>query len=232
MPERVGNTRIGLDGEWSLDNFSEFTRTYQDLYAFFHALRTPEAVGDEDVERAHHAFRAYPWRGGWSSVDFYAALRSAIPSADRPRIIRIRYASPGLMEFVQAVAPAASVAIAVTQFPRLISAANAAYTEIMKGIHDRKMNKIDLRRAEIELAREELAFADEQFQRLGEAMGISGDELTRLRRYSGNPAMALKILLSLYRRVRDVAELQAEGKLDMTPQVITEPDSGASATSN
>src|SRR5262245_9714287 len=109
MPENIGKTRLGLDGEWSLENFSEFTRGYQDLYAFFHALQASGSADDEYGVRAHYAFRAYPWRGGWSAVDFYAALRAAIPVEERPRIVRIQYASPGLIELVQALAPAASV---------------------------------------------------------------------------------------------------------------------------
>jgi hypothetical protein len=167
MPEPVGKTSIGLDGKWSLNDLSEFTKGYEDLYAFFHALKLPNVVDDEYGERARQAFRAYPWRGGWSAVDFYEAIRGAVPPGERPRIARIQYASPGFIELVQAVAPAASLAIAVTQFPRLVMAANAAYTAIQKGIHDRKINKIDLRRAELELAEKELAFADEQFRRLG-----------------------------------------------------------------
>jgi hypothetical protein len=63
-------------------------------------------------------------------------------------------------------------------------------------------------------------------------MGMDDDELRRLRRYSGNPAMTLKILLSLYRRIRAVAELQASGKLDMTHQVGVERPSGPPVISN
>ena len=44
------------------------------------------------------AFRAFPWRGGWSAVGFYEQLRIAVPPKHRPRLVAIEYASPGFMD--------------------------------------------------------------------------------------------------------------------------------------
>lgn len=231
MTEVVGKTRLGLDGEWDLSDFDKFTRGYLQVYAFGHAIVSAQHAsaggdapgdGDSDERSASYAFRAYPWRGGWSSVDFYQRLRYAVPPRERPKIVQIRYASPGFIELIQSVDPAAWVALLIVQLPLLVRRANTTYTEIWKGIHDRKMNKIDLRKAELALTKEELAFAEEQFFRLGLASGLSDRALAKVLDLAGNPAMALKILMSFYRRLRDLGELQMEGKLDMSAQAQTQ----------
>ena len=69
------------------------------LKVFFEAFANPttqfddEAVGD--LERLHLAFLKYPWKGGYSAVNFYNDLYQALPPSAKPKVAGIRYNSHG-----------------------------------------------------------------------------------------------------------------------------------------
>jgi len=50
---------------------------------------------------------------------------------------------------------------------------NSTYNSIQTGLRERKLGRIAVRRAEIELGREELKFAEEAFDQLAVAMALS-----------------------------------------------------------
>ena len=71
----VGRHRLNMDGKWDLLELSSFGRQYVQVYSILYALHFGADKDDPD-DRTHHAFRAFPWRGGWSAVGFYESLRS------------------------------------------------------------------------------------------------------------------------------------------------------------
>ena len=80
------------------------------------------------------------------------------------------------------------------------------YKQIHADAQERRLLRMSVRRAELELTREELQFAEDAAERLGTAMGFKGMDV--LRRLTDNPVVRMKILMSLFRRVRDLAKLQ------------------------
>ena len=157
-------------------------------------------------DRMLHTFRKFPWAGGWSVVGFYDSLRAAVPKEHRPRIIAIEYSSPGYIELAIVVVVAFKIRQIVDQVCSILERANATYNQIYRDAKERKLLRINVRRAEIKLGYAELKFAEDATGRLAETMGLDlTDELQHL---TTNPVVRMKILMSLYRRVRDLSKLQ------------------------
>lgn len=169
--------------------------------------------GDEPYHegRVAHAFRAFPWKGGWSTVDFYQSLTLAVPPPLRPKIVEIQYASPGHITLELAATIALQIGVGTLAFAKGLDGLNTAYRNIQKGFIDHKLNKVNLRSAELRLAKEEEDFLDRSISRLGEAMELAG--ASRIHELSPNKVISLKVLLSLFRRFRDLAKFQAAGKM-------------------
>ena len=200
-----GRHRLGMDGEWGLLELSGFGRQYVQVYSILYALQFGADRNNLD-DRTLHAFRAFPWTGGWSAVDFYDSLRAAAPKDHRPHIVAIEYASPGYIELAVVVTVALNIRRIVDHVCSSIERANATYGKLYKAAMDRKLLKVDARRAQLDLERAELEFAEDVTRRLAGTMGLDlTDELQSL---TANPVVRMKILFSLYRRVRDLSKLQ------------------------
>ena len=98
----VSRYRLDMDHEWELLELSSFGRQYVQVYSLLYALHFG-ADSEDPYERTARAFRMYPWAGGWSAVDFYAALRTAVPRDHRPHVVAIQYSSPGYIELIVAL---------------------------------------------------------------------------------------------------------------------------------
>lgn len=93
MDKYFDEYKILIDGRWSLEDLYQFPRAYEQVYFAIEAM-LPAA--DEEAEyRMQRAFLAYPWQGGYSSVNFYNSLKHATPAFERPAIVSLKYASPG-----------------------------------------------------------------------------------------------------------------------------------------
>ena len=213
------NYRIQIDGEWSLDNLYEFPRTYSQLYSFLYVLELASPDLEDETEeylfdsRIESAFRSHPWRGGFSAVNFYQQLGYIVPNQDRPKIKSIRYDSPGWLELTLVVAIASNIERLVAAFSKSGKHLNSLYRDIYKGLHDRRLMRIKVKRQEIVLKREQLRFVEESAKSLSRGLGFKNlDELNMLTK---NPLGTLKILLSLYRRLRTLAKYESKGKADL-----------------
>jgi hypothetical protein len=91
-----GTYRILLDDEWTLEDLYQFSHTYEQVYFFF------DAIGQELTDVAHEriirAFEAFPWRGGYSAVNFYNQLSYTVARRRRLRIVAIKKTSPGFLD--------------------------------------------------------------------------------------------------------------------------------------
>ena len=199
-----------MDGEWGLLELSGFGRQYVQVYSMMYALRFGAAEEDPD-ERTVHAFGAFPWIGGWSTVDFYDSLRIAVPTGHRPRIVAMEYASPGYIELAVIAGVAVNIRRIVDHVCSIIERANDTYSKLYKAAMERKLLKVDARRAQLKLKQDELDFAEDAARRLAATMDL--DLMDELGRLTENPIVRMKILFSLYRRVRDLAKIQKSRRI-------------------
>src|SRR5205809_6739979 len=92
----TGRHKIFIAGRWEIRDLYEFPHRYAEIYSFLYAL---QPFGRDSVVFAE-AFQRYPWRGGYSAVNFYDEIYLAIPRIYRPHIARIQYSSPGFLDAI------------------------------------------------------------------------------------------------------------------------------------
>lgn len=208
-------TRLELDGRWGLEELSDSTKGYIQLYGFAYSLipDLPSARRDE----IDYIYGKFPWRGGYSTVNFFNQLFHKIPPKLRPEVQRIQYASPGFIELTELIAVAGSVAAIVAAVCKSLSSVHDLYRSIQKASVDYELSKINLAKEDLDLKRRQIEFCEDAATSMVKAFGLTKAQEKLLdQKVRGNPVMKLKILLSVFRRVEPLAKKQAEGKLKVS----------------
>ncbi len=202
--------KIPIDGEWTLEDLYTFPRTYEQCYFLYYALNPDNWI--HDTERIDYAYGAYPWQGGYSAVNFYNQLKWAVPPRYRPRIISIRYASPGWLELFLVQIVARSLERTVKSVCNSINTFNDTYNKVYKDLQGRKLLKVKTEHEIRGLNKEDQSICESHVREIGKILGIDADEIIK---HTDSPLKALKILLSLYRRVRILAKFQKQEKITL-----------------
>jgi len=209
------NYLIPIGGRWTLEDLYEFPRAYEQCY-FAYLVLSPEASEPED-DRVLWAFEGFPWQGGYSAVDFYNQLKWAVPKRRRPRINRIKYASPGLIELGGLVV---SIAVIIEKVVHTLCNAakdvNRTYSAIHRDMQKRKLLRIKTENQIQRLTPLEQRVVDGHAE---EMAGILDVDLRRLNERTGTSYKSLKIMLSLFRRLRQIAKFQKGGKVNLGGRV-------------
>jgi hypothetical protein len=209
------NRKLRLDGRWSLEELSDTTKDYVQLYGFAYSLTPGLPVSRR--QEIEYIYGKFPWRGGYSTVNFFNQLFHKIPHQLRPEIQRIQYASPGFIELSMLLSAAVTVAGIVKATCYSINKAHDTYRNIQKASLDHKLSKVNLSQKEIELNRQQMAFCRDASKQLEQVFGLTAEQIALInQRTDGAEAMKMKILLSVFRRVEPLAERQAQGKIDVS----------------
>jgi hypothetical protein len=211
--------RILLDEDWSLEDLYVFPRAFEQVYFFVSSL--DETVLASDRERVMRAYSSLPWQGGYSAVNFYNQLRYAIPRRERPTIASMQKSSPGWLDLYLIAGVAIAVAKIVKSTAIALREANSTYHDIYKGMQERKLLRIKVGRESLQLREAEINFVIRCSNQLAHVLGFS--KLNQLNDYTGDPYLTLKILMSLYRRLRVLAEYENKGKALMTEDNLLPP---------
>ena len=201
--------QIPIGGKWTLEDLYIFPRAYEQCYFLYLAL-TPDTPEFED-DRVLYAYEAFPWQGGYSAVDFYNQLKWAVPRRRRPRVTRIRYSSPGFIEL-----GGLSVAVALVLEKVVRNICNSAkmisrtYTIIYRDMQKRKLLRIRTDNEIRKLTRAERHVIEKHAENLADVLDVDLDVLTER---TGSAYKSLKILMSLFRRVRLLCGFQRNGRL-------------------
>lgn len=208
-------TKLRLDGRWNLEELSEATKGYTQLYGFSYSLLPDLPLARrEEIEDIYGKF---PWRGGYSTVNFFNQLFHKIPPKLRPEVERIHYASPGFIELSEILIVATLVAGIVKAVCSSFNAAHDTYRKIQKGSVDHELAKINLAKDKLDLTQAQMTFCENSAKQLVQVFDLTeAQELQIDQRVQGNPVMKLKIFLSVFRRVEPLAQKQNEGKLEVT----------------
>ena len=204
--------RIPIDGRWELVDLYEFPHTYAQIYSVIYVLQEPLSVPRE--RRKAHVFSKYPWRGGYSTVNWFSGLYYTIPYEDRPKVIAMQYASPGWLDLGVYVAAAIAIRQMLIAFSEAGRHLNETYSRIQEGVHKRKLNQIKLRKQELELEGERVRFVVTSCDEIARLMGFK--HLKQMHALTGNPLVTLKMLCAIYRRLRTLSEFEADGKTKIT----------------
>ncbi|WP_110972152.1 hypothetical protein [Pseudomonas huaxiensis] len=210
-PDRV---KLLLDKEWTLEDLAVVSKNYNQLYAFAYSLLPHLSAYRQ--QQVMTAYANLPWRGGYSTVNFFHHVFRHIPFDHQPQVTRITYASPGFIELAAILAVCVTVSKIVTTVANSIKTANDTYTYIRKSMQERKLSQIRADLEEAELQVRTFEFCEKSSNDMMRIMGLSPEEAAILdQRSKGNRLMKLKLLMSVYRRVQPLAEKQAQGKLNV-----------------
>ena len=211
QPQHV---KLLLDKEWKLEDLAVVSKNYNQLYAFAYSLQT--SLSAHSQQEVIAAYTNLPWRGGFSTVNFFTHVFQRIPYVNQPRVNRITYASPGFIELAALAAVCFTVSRIVTTVAHSIKTANDTYDHIRKGMRERKLSQIQANLKEAELLMQTHDFCAQSSERLVRTMGLSPHENAVLdQRTNGNKLQKLKLLMSVYRRVIPLAEKQSKGMLNV-----------------
>ena len=215
-------TKLHLDGRWKLEELSDATKEYTQLYGFAYSLLSDLPVARR--EEVEYIYGKFPWRGGFSTVNFFEQLFHKIPPKLRPEVQRIQYASPGFIELSELLLVAGTVAGIVAAACTAINGAHDTYRKIQKESVENELTQINLKKEQLDLTQKQISFCETSSASLVKVLGLTEAQDKLLdERVQNNKLMKVKILLSVFRRVEPLAKQQAEGKLKITG----EPSDGA-----
>jgi hypothetical protein len=221
----VGDAYLNLDKDWDMQELASLSKLYIQCYSLVYSLSGFEidSTDEKVIDWFQGAYAKYPWRGGFSTVNFYHSLYAKLPYKARPKIQKIQYGSPGFILLEEALLVAGMLAGIVAAVTASIDKIHDTYNKIQKGLSERKLTKLEVQLKDLELDRSRLEFVRESKQKLIEGMGIPEEmQLELARRSEGNELMELKILMSFHRRIEPIAKMQEEGMLNVeVPKKIT-----------
>ena len=212
----TGSDRIKMDGAWTLVDLHRFFSLYSQLYAFHYSFEQSEYADEYDDELDYWVKAPYivnPWVGGYDAVNFYKQLESRVPGRHRPTLLSMRYASPGWMDFGLAIGVAISIKVAVAFSINTMQRLNQLYGEIYKGMRERDLMKINVKRRELELAREKIQFVEDCTEKLSRLLKFEHKQ--GIDASTSNPLTTLRILLSYYRKIKKLNKYETEGKTEI-----------------
>ena len=213
--------RVELAGEWSLHELHDYSHIFNQVYSManhLERLRRGQTQPDSwEIDGETLLLGSFPWKGGYSAVNFYNRLRSRIPRRERPRVLQIEYHSPGFLELALYVPAALAISAMVAAFLKnghqLISLVRYSY----KTLRDMDLMRIEAKRKKLELTREQIDFLRDASGDLERLLEIPNAEL--IDELAPNDLAKLKLELSIYRRVKQLAKYESYGMAKITGKV-------------
>lgn len=215
MSLQAKTTQLQLDGRWGLEELSDTMKDYIQLYGFAYSLMPDlPAARQEEID---YIYGKFPWRGGYSTVNFFNQLFHKIPVQLRPEVQRIQYASPGFIELKELLEVSCVIAGIVTTVCKSLREVHDLYRSIQKASVDHELSKINLAKKDLDLKQRQINFCKKASKDLLKAYGLTLEQERLIdKKVRGDSVMKLKILLSVFRRVEPLAKKQSEGKLKIT----------------
>lgn len=195
---------IRMDSEWSLRDLSDLPNNYSKVYAMLYTL---QEVAPETDHRVRRAYESYPWRGGYSTVNFFRSLESHLPVEALPQIRSMQYASPGYIELELDDRVAFAVKNVITAFAASYSELERLFRSVEGELKERKLIG-EKRKSNLTTNDED--YLRETAQALMRILRIGG--VDKLESLTKNPLVMVNILRSFYRVVEKLAVYEGEGK--------------------
>jgi len=233
--------KIVIDGDWTFRDLAEMPKIYSTVYAFVYSLR---GLRTRAKDLLSYAYRTHPWRGGYSTLNFFNNLQSYIDPEHRLQIVSMQYASPGWIELDLLSPVAFSVKSIISSFVASADELEEQYAAIYREMRSRELlREVDLssddeapsphvalsregrelgrprkarrkRATRRQLSREDREFASNSARQIARLLKLETEDFDQVNSLTDNPLTTLKILLSVYRRIRDLAVYQIQGKVE------------------
>lgn len=222
----VDRKKYEIDGNWDAADFSKFYNKIGDIYAFLSVVEDIESddIGFEEKRDILDALTEPTWRGGGSYTGFYADLTSHAQSIRPLRVSGIQYHSPGHIEVEGRSTVFTEIGDAVVRF-------NSNDETIRK--YASAINKI-LDNESLKRANKDTEFSSKAVEgyvfntskSLAASLGLPNIESLFIS-CNRNTLVFSKVILSYFRRVRDLCSFQREGRVTFEPPTASSASTGA-----
>ncbi|MGQ4273541.1 hypothetical protein [Terrihabitans sp. B22-R8] len=204
--------RFNIDGRWEANDFSRFYNKIGDIYSFLSIVEDLESpdIGVDERRAIMAALTSPTWRGGGSYTGFYAEIANRAQEIRPLRVSGIAYHSPGHID----VQGRATVFDEINQVSRAFTLEYDKIKKLYSGLasiltrdgmrssdKDRKFSSEAIKNQALKVAFD-LALAM-KVNHTAELLAACG----------GNAAIFAKVILSYYRRLRDLHDFQQQGRL-------------------
>lgn len=201
-----------IDGNWEAGDFSRFYNKIEDIYSFISAMaQIARGVADKTREAVVNSITSHLWHGGGSYVAFYDDLFNSIRSQFPLRIGQISYGSPGQISVRGNAEALSDVDTIIYLFDEHGLELQRMY-QLLNGILAREKLKRN-RAVYVPLNEEIMERIKQDTVVLANKMRLDADELFALCRK--DTVVFCKIVLSFYRRAKDLHMFYREGRMQM-----------------
>lgn len=203
-----GVYRVLLDGKWSLEDLTNFSRVYFQNYSFIYCLDS--SIEHFDRSRIESVLKQYELRDGLSYVNIYDIFRTHIQKEDRPQIEAIQYASPGWLDLVLNVDVALQVAKVIGIYlgtPVAIAGTYKSLHKIFTGLQEQRKK---YQRNSMKLDAEKAAYAQKLTHELAKGLGF--ENIEQLDAQTKDVEESAKLIMAHYRRISKIAKFVQAGK--------------------
>lgn len=202
----VVEKQIHIDGRWDAKDLASLPDQFLGGYAFLYTLSSDEQRNKPAIV---DMFRKYPWRGGFSAVQFHKGLYESIPRKNHLAITGIEYHSPGDITLKMVPAIYEQIKITCNAFERDGPTIKELFRDLRDGMSQRELLGRSL--DEINADQFDYAFVEKMTRELSSKMHFKHLEQLYLLAES-NWISAAKIFMSYYRRIKSLAEFFETGK--------------------
>ena len=195
LPSNREIRSIVIDGKWGIGDLKQFPGLIQDVYAFAYSLKSDKPA---IRSRLKSLYEKYPWRGGFSTINFFNDIYGAIPRKEEARISSIKYASEGELRVEVNKDIAQYLGVIINE---MISSdeIHDSYREVHKNLKEKKWLGRSARDFQLSPGQEK--YLKGVIVDFAKKLGLSDrvDHITFLAK--DDPLATIKILLSFYRKM-------------------------------
>ncbi|GEM_PF-2818204 len=206
------SSRLFVDGEWELVEFGQFNQRYADIYAFSTAVNTWELPGislkqQQDIRRP---FMERPYQGGFSYVHLFHDLNDNVPPSEQLSLNKIQYASPGYVDMLGKEDTFDELRSIIENYLANRREITIAYNTLYKYLHENRY---------LQMAGDAYLKGDasepyilQQTEKLNNLLKI-GKFASIKAMTAENALVSAKVVLSFYRRLHELGQFFAQGRV-------------------
>jgi len=205
--------QVPIRGIWFGADFEQLFRSYERVYAFLYATkpRFVKTIG----ERLESLLRA-PWTGGFSRVHLYSQLAKHLPALHSLKVHKLKFASPGDVEFEALESVGSSVEKITLQFITHEDAIWHAVKTMKSLLTKKRLNKADLSQhsdIDIGLLQDEIRLLQSKCIEISLFLGLE-IEIAALGNHSPNSVVFSKATSSFVKQLSKLAIFETNDMLN------------------
>lgn len=203
--------RIEVDGNWEISDFGDLYGGYSDLYSFTDGLRKFQDTSiPVNVRRTVKNAFDKQWQGGGSYGSFYRAMRGAQSPRERLSLGGFEYHSPGWVDLEGQRSLLDAVTAMLQSFAGKYLELSKEYNTVYRYLQQNKL--LSLPAGQFDKTTDLAKNVGEKGAAFG-AMLPGADWKVLLHLADGDPLIATKVLLSLFRRLNRLNDFQLQGRV-------------------